>query len=256
MALFGGKYRSPTAWSTEPLPAPPHPAVTPLENVYWRCTALAWNSERFHDIVRAWLADPTHLHALLTARPDWCESARACDVAVANLFDQCINYRPCACVASPAAGRVTYIAHAVETPRRQRRVESLPLKEFAAEAMRVLAPHVFRACRALIPVRVPMEVFGVQGVWIGPSAPAIEARETPIVASWGLDVTVDLHAAAEEVVRDLEAPVSGASWLDVLCGHEAPTDARRVAKVARADIIRALQRRPVLTQRTFFEDIV
>lgn len=258
MTLFGGKYRSPVAWTTQPLPAPPHVAATPLETAYWQCTSLAWDSPRFHEIVAAWLGDPDHLRALLAARPGWCESTRACDVAVANLFDMCLNYRPCACFMSPGAQSVTYIAHYVDGPARQRRVECMPAKRFAAEAMRVLLPHVLRACRAEMPVRVPMALFGVDGVWIGPSAASIRARNTPIAAAWrDEENAATLAAMAGDVVRDLEAGATGHStWMDVLCSGDAPTGAKRAAKVARDDVIRALHRNVTSPKHpAWFEDV-
>jgi hypothetical protein len=248
---------------TEPLPPAPHPALTPLDGAYWRVIPIAWDSARFHDIVAAWLADPEHLRALLTDRPDWCESTRACDFAVANLFDTCINYRPCARFLTPGAARVTYIAHTVDFPR-ERRVETVPPAQFAVAAMRALLPHVLRACREVMPVRIPLVLCGVRGVWTGPAIAArdMTPNEAAIEVAWGDDdggMDHPLAALAGQVVADLTATDGrAAAWMDVLMmgdGHgRATPDARRAAKVARCDILRALRRSPS-TNTAAYKDI-
>lgn len=255
LGIFVDDNNNPYAWSTEPMPAPPHPAVTPLDTTYWRLTPVAWDSERFHAIVSAWMADPTHLRALLTERPSWCQSARPCDYAVANLFDKCLNPRPCVGIFRPAA--VTYVARCTSVPRR-RRVDTMSPGQFASAAMRVLLPHVLRACRAVSQVRVPVTVCGVRGVWIGASCAAIERRDAPIVAAWDDDDRGPVAVTeAADVVRDLEAPAGGGRvWMDVLCGDagDASAEAKRAAKAARADVIRALQRAPP-RREDLFRDI-
>ena len=243
---------NPYAWSTAPLPAAPHPAVTPLDTTYWQLTPLPWDSARFHQVVAAWVEDRDHLRRLLTERPAWCESARPCDVAVANLLAMCLNPRPCAALFRP--GAVTVITEDTPAPHRRRRVETMAPAQFAAAAMRVLLRHVFRACCAVSQARVPIVLDGVPGVWIGGAAPGCDTDVVP--AAWGTTADAETVQLAAQVVRDLHAPTGNRSWMDVLCGDvgTASPDAKRAAKMARDDVIRALQSAPA-RRDDIFRDI-
>ncbi len=232
---------NPYAWSTEPMPAAPHPAVTPLDNIMWRSTPLIWDTDRFHQVIDAWLDDREHLHALLTDKPAWCESRRPADYAVANLIHVCIT--PRLCVEARGAGSIGVIA-AITPGARSRRYETVANGDFAAEAMRVLLPRVLRACLAVSQASVPIVIDGVPGVWIGASAPACDTEHVP--AAWGTMRDAECVRLAAQVVHDLHAEVAtDVSWMDLLgrkrTAMTGSVDARRAAKVAQDDIIRALQ---------------
>lgn len=146
-------------------------AKTPLDTFHhWPEIPVVWDSEEMHALVDAWFQKPDILELVLTTRPEGFEDAALVDVVVANIFSMCLNFRPIACFyESLAAPHVTYISMYVNMPLQRRQTQTMPRKEFAAEAVRVLLPHVVKACRAVgRGVRVAITLDGVPGVWEGP----------------------------------------------------------------------------------------
>jgi hypothetical protein len=155
-------------------------AKTPLDtDQYWAVTPVVWDSEEMHALVDAWIQKPGILERILTSRPEGfsSEDIKPVDVVVANIVAMCLNFRPIACFYKAlSTPHVTYIAMYVNAPHERRATETMPQAAFADQAVRVLLPHVIRACRGHRTTHVRITLNGVQGWWTGPKLPDRRAK--------------------------------------------------------------------------------